>query len=263
MSGALRPILGLARREFLHFIRQRSRVAGALLTPLLFYVVIGSGLAGAFRPQGVPSDVGYMEYFFPGVILMVLLFSTIFSTISVIEERKAGFMQGVLVAPVSRAVLVAGKVVGGTVVAVVQSSLLLLIAPLVGVPLSIASVPGVVGVLLLMGVGLTSLGFSLAWRLDSTQGFHSVMNLLLLPMWFMSGALFPFQGSAGWVKVVMMVNPLHYGLALMRGALYGPHVERMGRAPGTGVSLVVTVVFAVVMLWTAKVLCEKRTDWVS
>src|SRR5436190_1703713 len=134
------PIWTLTWRELLRFFRQRSRVVGALGQPLIFWVLFGAGLRGSFQaPEWAPSGMSYQEYFFPGVTVMIVLFTAIFSTISIIEDRREGFLQGVLVAPVSRLSLVLGKLCGGTALALVQSGLFLTLAPAVGMSLSPAA----------------------------------------------------------------------------------------------------------------------------
>ncbi len=162
----------------------------------------------------------YLEYFYPGTILLVVLFTSIFSTFSVIEDRKEGFLQAVLVAPVSRFAIVFGKVLGGATLAFLQGLVLLLLAPLLGIRISLSSVLAIAFGLFLLSLWLTAAGFAIAWRITSSAGFHSVMNLLLMPMWMLSGALFPLAGAAGWLQWIMRANPLTYALALVREPLY-------------------------------------------
>ncbi len=245
--GWLLPSVSLARRELVRFVRQRNRVIGALLTPVVFWLLIGGGIGRTFHAPGVPGGDNFLEFFFPGTILMILLFTAIFSTISIIEDRREGFLQSVLVSPAPRIAIVLGKVLGGTVLAVGQAMLFLLIAPWVGIPLTAASFAAAVGVMLLLGFSLTALGFCIAWPMGSTQGFHAIMNLLLMPMWFLSGALFPATGSI--LKWVMALNPLTYGLAALRRALYP--AEAAEALPGWSISLGVSAGFAVLMLLLA------------
>src|SRR4030042_2612034 len=151
---------------------------------------------------------------------MVLLFTAIFSSISVVEDRRAGFLQGVLVAPVGRASIVLGQALGCTALAVLQGVLFLVLAPVVGVSLSISATLGVTAVMVVAAFGLASLALAIAWRLDSTQGFHAIMNLVLLPMWVLSGAFFPAAGVPGWLGWAMRLNPMTYSLAAIRRCLY-------------------------------------------
>ncbi|OYW19525.1 MAG: ABC transporter, partial [Planctomycetales bacterium 12-60-4] len=171
------PVLSLAQRELVRFLRQRTRIVGALGQPLIFWILFGAGLQGSF--QG-PGGVTYQEYFFAGVAVMIILFTAIFSTISIIEDRREGFLQGVLVAPIPRLAIVLGKLCGGTVLAVAQTLLFLLIGPLLAVAglspaietgLNLSNCVPVLGWLTLLGFTLTGLGFVIAWPMDSTHGF--------------------------------------------------------------------------------------------
>lgn len=246
------PTVTLVKREIVRFFRQRSRVMAALGTPILFWGLIGSGLGHAFQSQG-----GYLEYFFPGTVTMVVLFTAIFSTISIIEDRREGFMQGVIVAPVSRLAIVGGKVIGGTILATIQGVLFLLVAPLVGFPIGVAGFALAVASIVLVSLALTSLSFIFAWKLNSVQGFHGVMNLILFPMWLLSGAAFPLNGAPVWLKAVMVVNPLTYGTALIRRALYLKVDFPIPDLPQVSPALVVTTLFAVVFYGLAAALVSR------
>src|SRR5690349_1887016 len=129
-SGLVLPALSLCQRELVRFVRQKHRIVGALATPIVFWLLIGAGMGKSFHFQGLPRGASYLQYFFPGTVLMILLFTAIFSTISIIEDRREGFLQSVLVAPVPRMAIVLGKVLGGTVLAFVQGVIFLAIAPL-------------------------------------------------------------------------------------------------------------------------------------
>lgn len=205
-------------RELRGFYRQRSRIVGTLSTPLLFWFVLGSGFGSSLLPE----EGGYMQFFFPGTLALAVLFTSIFANISLIEDRREGFLLGVLVAPVRRLALVLGKVGGSTTLGAIQGALLLPLAPLAGLPFAPADLPAIFGLLLLMAGGLTALGFACAWWLDSVQGFHSIMNLVLMPMWLMSGSVFPVEGSSAWVRWVTAANPLTYGVVELRRLLGAP-----------------------------------------
>jgi len=245
----------LWRREQVRFFRQGSRVFGAFVQPLMFWALFGSGLRASFRPPVGGAGMGYFEYFFPGTVVMILLFTAIFSTISVIEDRKEGFLQGVLVAPVARSAVVLGKVLGGTTLAVLQGTLLLALAPLVGIPLTPPAFLEAVGLLLVVAFALTALSFCIAWRMDSTQGFHAIMTVFLMPLWLLSGSFFPPQGVPGWLGFLMRINPLTYGVAALRRVLYPGDAEGL---PPMGLCLAVTAVFAVAMFTLASLLARRR-----
>lgn len=235
-------------REVVRFCRQRSRIIGALGSPIVFWFLIGSGLGRSFQAApGVALPGGYLEYFYPGTLALIVLFTAIFSTISIIEDRQEGFLQGVLAAPAPRIAIVFGKILGSTTLASAQAVVFLAMAPLAHVPVHLATLPALVATLVLIAIGLSGLGFLLAWHLDSTQGFHAIMNLFLIPMWLLSGALFPPYGAAGWVRWLMLVNPLTYGVAALRTIFYGG-VDPLPGDPGLVLSLAVTISFAATML---------------
>lgn len=219
MSHAL-AVGTLCHREIVRFVRQPSRVIGALAQPVLFWLLLGGGLRASFRPEGEAAGTGYLEYFYPGIIALTLLFTAIFSTISVVEDRKGGFLQGVLVAPVPRWGIVLGQALGATALAVFQGMLLLLLAPVARIPLRPAAALASVGVMIPLAFSMTGLGLMLAWRMDSTQGFHAIMNLLLMPMWLLSGAFFPAAGAPVWLAWLIAINPMTYGMTALRQALY-------------------------------------------
>jgi ABC-2 type transport system permease protein len=230
-------------REIIRFVRQRSRLVGAFAQPLLFWVLLGGGFSSSLRPPGASAEIGTMAYFYPGIIGLVLLFTAIFSTIAVVEDRKSGFLQGVLVSPISRSGIVLGQALGGTTLAVIQGVLFLALAPLVGISLSIGSALAVVLVIAAVAFALTSLGLVIAWRMESTQGFHAIMNLILMPIWILSGAFFPAAGAPGWLGWIMRLNPLTYGMAALRRALYLAAPAAAGKLPPFAFSLAVTVAF--------------------
>jgi ABC-2 type transport system permease protein len=241
------PACTLWWREMVRFFRQRDRVMGALGTPLVFWLLLGSGLGKSFSAPMAPEGHGYLEYFFGGTIVLVLLFTAIFSTISIIEDRREGFLQAVLVAPVGRFGLVLGKILGGTTLALVQGLVFVLLAPFVGLSLSVASVIWLTMVMFLLSFALTGLGFLIAWRMDSTQGFHAIMNLFLIPLWLLSGAVFPASGAPAILRWAMACNPVSYGVMAIRQGLYWNVPLATAGLPSRETNLCVTLVFAVAM----------------
>jgi ABC-2 type transport system permease protein len=256
--GAILPVFTLCWRELTRFVRQRSRLIGAFLQPLLFWLLVSAGFRASFRPPGMPEGTSYAAYAYPGILAMVLLFTAIFSTISVVEDRRAGFLQGVLVAPVGRATIVLGQALGCTVLAVIQGVLFLILAPAVGVPLSISALLSVTAVMVAAAFGLANLGLAIAWRLDSTQGFHAIMNLVLLPMWVLSGAFFPAAGVPGWLGWAMRLNPMTYSLAAIRRCLYLGAPDVVGAVPGLALSVVGTVLFGLLAFAAATFVANRK-----
>jgi ABC-2 type transport system permease protein len=256
--GPLAPAMALCHRELVRFLRQRHRIIGALATPIVFWLLIGAGMNRSFKSD-VPGGENYLHYFFPGTLLMILLFTAIVSTISVIEDRREGFLEGVLVAPVSRMSIVLGKVLGGTILATGQGVIFLLLAPTVGIGLSVTSFVLTVVTMFVVSFALTAMGLAIAWRMTSTQGFHAIMNLFLVPLWFLSGALFPESGAWAGLRWVMRVNPLRYELVALRRAIYWHEPSAPAWMPGFGSSFAVSVAFALAMWLLASAVAKGRT----
>lgn len=217
MTYTLTPLLSLTHRELLRFYRTRSRIIGSLLTPVIFWILLGFGLQASL-PSG--SGKNFVLDLFPANLVMTLLFTAIFSTISIIEDRHEGLLQSVLVAPISKFALVGGKVFGGALIGLFQGILFLMLAPVAGFHLDLVGVFMAIPAMFAMALGMTALGFIFAWRLDSVQGFHSIMNLFLFPMWLMSGSFFPVSRAPIWLKWLMYFNPLTYGVAAIQQALH-------------------------------------------
>jgi ABC-2 type transport system permease protein len=236
-------LTALLHREILRFVRQRSRWIGALATPLLFWLLVGTGLGSSFQDPG-SGRVGYLEFFFPGALLLSVLFTSIFSTISVIEDRDKGFLQAVLVSPQSSSILVASKVLSGALLGTLQGVLLMGLifflpyqAPLMGVLLGIL-------LLFVMALCLTSVAFFFAWKSSSVSGFHGVMNMVLMPMWILSGSVFPVLGAESFLSKIALLNPLTWGLSSFKLLIGGQSIGFVDLALGFVYPLIVTVIFA-------------------
>lgn len=218
----------LATREWTRFFRQRNRVTAAIVQPLLFWLLFGTGLRGSFTTVG---EQDFLQFFLPGTIGLIVLFTAIFATISVIEDRREGFMQAVLVAPVGRWPVLIGKVLGGSAIAWVQAVLFLALVYLVGTASISWTVVPLLVLLAVVAVAMCSLGMIIAWPMDSTQGFHAIMMLGLMPMWLLSGSFFPIpviRGDASIGQIIlggiMRINPLSYSMTEMRRLIY-PEID--------------------------------------
>ncbi|RAU23119.1 multidrug ABC transporter permease [Paramagnetospirillum kuznetsovii] len=261
MSALIRVAAALAKREFTRFIRQPQRVIGTVAQPLLFWLFLGAGFGGSFRPAGM-ENVSYLEYFYPGVMLMMMLFASIFSSITIIEDRDAGFLQGVLVAPVSRLAIVLGKVVGCTSIAMVQTLIFTIAAPFLGLHLGFGSLILLLMGFVLTGIGFSALGFLLAWGMKSTSAFHAVMMVFLMPLWMLSGALFPLGNVPQALKFVMLANPVSHALIIIRAPFYyGP--EALFGDGHYLTSLAVTITWAVLCLGLSMARVNKREKGVA
>jgi len=249
MSRFMNTAISIYLREVLRFGRQRARILGAFGMPLLFWGFMGAGFGRSFQAPGMAPGVDYLSFFFPGMVVGVVLFTAIFGAMSVIEDRNEGFLQGVMTAPVPRSAIVLGKILGVSTIGLFQGSLLMVLAPLVGVELHVSQWPLLLLILLLSAIALSGTGFFFAWRMNSVQGFHAIMNLLLMPMWLLSGAFFPAQGAAGWMRTVMMFNPLTYALESFRPAFAGQESSSQ-LVPGVPPLLLLTA-FAVIIFMAA------------
>jgi ABC-2 type transport system permease protein len=236
MKGA---IYALWHRELVRFMRDRSRLTGSLMQPIIFYLMFSGALYGSFKP----NDMDYSSYFFTGTLAMITMFTAIFSTITVIEDRKEGFLQGVLISPVPRSSIALGKILGSATLSFVMAGIFLAMAPITGVDMSWDGVLPTIGVLALLSVAVAGMGFSLAWVMDSTAGYHGIMMLFLMPMLMMSGAFFPIEKAHWLINWVGYVNPMTYGVGALR---YGVQGEAPG-CPTFTVCLIGTVTFAVAM----------------
>src|SRR3954451_14696311 len=203
MTGAasIAAALALTWREMVRFFRQRNRIVGSIGTPIVFWLLFGAGLSGLFRGGAKGSQQTFLTYYFPGSLLLIVLFTAIFSSISIIEDRREGFLQGVLVAPIPRWAMILGKVLGGTLVALVQGLIFLLLGVTLPLALTPLAAVALVALLFVASLAITSLGAFFAWKTDSTQGFHAIMNLVLMPLWLLSVGFFPapaLSASADW-----------------------------------------------------------------
>lgn len=215
----LRAIYIIWYRDILRFWRDRMRLLGSLAQPLLFLIVFGTGLGSALGGGGAGfggSDLNYTQFIFPGIIGMSILFSAIFGAMSIVWDREFGFLKEVLVAPIDRSAVAIGKALGGATQAMVQGLILLILAPVVGVKLTVVSVVLVICFSFLLAFALSSLGVLIASRMKSMQGFQVVMNFLMMPIFFLSGSLFPLQGLPDWMTVLTRIDPASYGMDPLR-----------------------------------------------
>jgi len=253
-GGIVLPAFTLWWREIVRFYRQTGRVIGVLASPLVFWLVLGSGFGTSLRTTG-GTQQHYLDYSYPGTLILFVLFTSIFTMMSVIEDRKEGFLLSVLVAPVPRTAIVLGKVLGGTTLATAQGLIFLIFAPFAGVHLEPAQVLLVAIVTFLVSFSLTALGFAIAWPMDSSQAFHGIVNLFLIPLWLLSGALFPLNGASGWIRAIMRLNPLTYGVEVLCWLLH-PSLDHRFALKSAMATL---LLFSLVMFGLALLMANRRT----
>ena len=245
-----RTALMVWRRDLIRLRRNHVRIASGLAQPLGFLIVFSVGLAGVIGDDALPGDVSYRVFIFPGILAMSIISSALISCVSIVWDREFGFMREMLVAPVSRGAIIAGKTLGGSSIAMTQGLILLVLAPLAGVHLTFARVIGLLAALILMAFSITAFGIVLASSVDRIQTLQTVMTLVIQPIIFTSGALFPITDLPAWLGVVCRLNPATYGVDLARRALLG---ERFAVSIGSWVvpiwfDLVVMVLFGALML---------------
>lgn len=206
-------------RDIIRYFREKSQLYGSLTRPILWLFILGLGLRGGFRSV---QNVNYTQFIFPGIVAMTAIFTSIQSAISIIWDREFGFLKEILVAPVPRTSIVLGKSLAGTTLSLIQGSIILLLAPLVRVKLQIINILPLILVIVVMSFALTGIGIIIAARMTSFQGFGTIMNFVIMPMWFLSGALFPLQGQIPWwLNFLVRINPLTYGVDLIRRLVLG------------------------------------------
>ena len=215
--AALNGIFTIWYRDLLRYSRDRTRIVGSLATPVLFLLIFGSGLSPAMgRLGGAQDGLSYLQFMFPGIICMTIIFTSIFSAMSLVYDREFGFMKEVLVAPVPRWTVALGKAFGGSTVSMIQGVIMLLLAPLLGVKLTIEMVVALLPLIFVLAFALSSVGLLISARMNSVQGFQMVSNFVVMPMFFLSGALFPLGNLPWWLEVLTRINPVTYGVDAVR-----------------------------------------------
>src|SRR6516225_9121743 len=216
---ALRVTYAIWLREVKLFTREPTRLVGMIGQPLLYLLIVGQGIASGLTLNRAPSGVGYLLFIYPGIIGMSVLFTSIFSGISIIWDREFGFLKEVLVAPVPRWAVAVGKVLGGATIAVLQSMILVLVAPFAGIYPTPWMVVQMLLLCFLISVAVTSLGTAIAARMRSMQSFQMIMNFLVMPLYFLSGAMFPLASAPTWMRTLMVLDPLTYGVDALRNVV--------------------------------------------
>jgi ABC-2 type transport system permease protein len=262
LSHQARAAFVIWQREMIRFSKDRARIVASLAQPLLFLFVLGGGLASIVSAGD--GSVDFKTFLFPGVLATSVLFTAAFAGISMVWDREFGFLREMLVAPVSTTAILTGKAVGGATVATLQSLVLLALAGLVGVPYSPVMMLELVALLFLMAFMITSLGLLLAARIKQIQAAMPIVQLIITPLMFLSGALFPLSGLPTWLAVVTHLNPMTYAVEPMRSVVFDHlTVDPATRAafdPGIswghwpvpiGMQVLVVVAFSVALLFAA------------
>lgn len=262
LAQDLRAVKVVMQRELIRFGQDRTRMVSAMVQPVLFLFVLAAGLSSLTR--GSTGGLDLRTFMFPGVLATSTLFTAMFSAISIVWDREFGFLREMLVAPVRRSSIMVGKCLGGAVVATLQGCLILVLAPFVGVTLTPLLVLQLLGILMLLSFMLTALGLVISARVQQLQSVMGIMQMLLLPLSFLSGALYPIDQLPRWLDVAVHLNPITYGVFPVRHAVFGevdapratldalnPPLEWFGWPVPVGVQLALVATLGVVFLAVA------------
>jgi len=250
-----RAIYVIVLRDFKRFFRQRGRLVTTVARPLLWLFIVGMGLA---KVIDVKAHGSYLQFMLPGVIGMTVLFSSIFSTISVVWDREFGFLREMLVSPVSRLTIVAGNLLAGTSLSLFQGAALLFVAPFIGLSMSITDMAVMVFLIALVSFSLTAFGLFIAARLTSLEGFNVIMNFIVLPMFFLSGALYPVENLPPVLRHLTLVNPLSYGVDSFKHIMLSRQTGALRAEFPLSLDIIIIGIFALVMTLLSSRAFERR-----
>ena len=252
MAIVFRTIWVIAYRELLRFVQDRPRMFSSFSMPIIFLIIFGAGF-GRLIGQMMPG-VDYVQFMYPGILAMTVLMTSVMSGISIVWDREFGFLKEVLVSPLSRSGVLAGKAVGAATIAIIQGAIMLVLAPIVNVPINLGTVLALLPLLLILSLALSGLGLLIGARMRSQQGFQIVMQLVIFPMMFLSGIFFPVSGVATWLEVLSKLNPVTYGIDAIRQVFLGTEVAGVtvfGHTMGIVDSAIVVSMAGVVFLTAA------------
>jgi ABC-2 type transport system permease protein len=245
----------IVAREFKKFIREKSRLFSAIARPLLWLFIVGAGMSRLVpREAGVP----YTQFIFPGILGMTILFSSIFSSISIIWDKEFGFMKEILVAPVSRFSIVIGKALSGTIVSLIQAIIILALFPFVGLHLDILQVLSVILICACLSFCISAFGIVLASFYDSYESFSVIMNFIIMPMFFLSGAMYPIRLLPDILRIAAQLNPLTYGIDAMKHALFPDAIGKMSPDFSLTTSALVIVLTSLAFVFLAGKAFERK-----
>ena len=252
MVIVFRTIWVIAYRELVRFVADRPRMFSSFSMPLIFLLIFGAGF-GRLIGQMMPG-VDYIQFMYPGILAMTVLMTSIMSGISIVWDREFGFLKEVLVSPLSRSGVLAGKAIGAAIIAMAQGAIMLVLAPIVNVPITLGKVLALLPLLLILSLSLSGLGLLIGARMRSQQGFQIVMQLVIFPMMFLSGIFFPVSGVATWLEVLSKLNPVTYGIDAIRQVFLGTEVAGVtvfGHTMGIVDSAIVVAMVGAVLLTAA------------
>lgn len=237
-------------REAKRYVRYKSRIVTAIFTPLLWLLVFGLGLGSAIRFGGTSG--GYQSFIYPGIICQTILFTCIMAGIGIIMDKQYGFLKEIMVAPLSRASIIFGKALGISTGAIIQAIILLILSFVVGVQMTPLIFIGAITISAIISIGFSGLGLLIASFMDSMEGFNLVMSFVIMPIFLLSGALFPVTNLPEWLSFIVYLDPLTYGVDALRGVILGQSVLPIG------INIIVILVFAIIMVLSSALVFTKK-----
>lgn len=251
----LNAVYVIVARELKKFVREKSRLLSAIARPLLWLFIVGAGIS---RIVSTDTGVPYTQFIFPGIIGMTILFSSIFSSISIIWDKEFGFMKEILVAPVSRFSIVVGKALSGTVVSTIQAVIILALFPILGFQLGILQIMSLIAICLMLSFCISSFGIVLATFYESYESFSVIMNFIIMPMFFLSGAMYPVKLLPELLRFIAKINPLTYGIDALKYVLFPHETGPMGPDFSIFVSILSITLTSVLFVFIAARLFERK-----
>ncbi|WP_026570574.1 MULTISPECIES: ABC transporter permease [Sediminibacillus] len=225
----MEAVYAIWQRDVLKFFRDRARLIGSFAMPFMFLILFGSGMSGAIgsmmggeEAAGPLRDFDFVEFMFPGIIGMTVFNTAIFSALSVVQDREFGYLREILVSPMSRTSIAIGKVLGGSTVALFQGLMMLVFVPFIGVSITLPIILELIPVMFLVAFAISSIGLLIATSLKTSQGFQMIIQVLIFPMLFLSGALFPLNGMPAWMDFLVKINPLTYSVDMFKKIILQP-----------------------------------------
>ena len=242
----MEAIIGIWQRDMLKFFRDKARLFGSFAMPFMFLIIFGSGMSGALSAMinsndaaGPLADFNYIQFMFPGIIAMTTFNTSIFSSLSIVQDREFGYLKEILVSPISRTSIAIGKILGGATMAFLQGLLMMVFVPFIGIELSLPILIKLLPAMLLVSLTFTSLGLLIASRLKTAEGFQVVVQMLIFPMLFLSGAFFPLTGMPLWMNYLVKINPMTYAVDMFKRIILEAHTLDPSLLQAMGLNLTV------------------------
>ncbi len=224
----MEAILSIWKRDIIKSIRDKASLIGNLALPILLLIIFGSGMGGVIKSMAngvsfndASIDFNFIKFMFPGVVGITIFSTAVISALTVVQDREFGYLREMLVAPIPRGSISLGKVLGGSTVAVIQGLIILLLSPLIGISLNFTMILKLIPAMLVLAFTVSSLSLYVATFVKSSQGFHTALTMLMLPMIFLSGSIFPLTGSPAWMEFLVKINPVTYGVDMFKKILLG------------------------------------------